>query len=160
MPFELICPSSTSTTTRTFLAACPSSSPSFVLVQPLVSSPRQLPQLSHCLVSRSFSSFIHSFNHVHHKDQQTENENEKKALLSGSLPSFFDVIENFDAKQTKLSTWVHEYRNSFPSNKIVFYGDDTWLNVLGTSLFDRYEGTSSFFVSVCVSSFFPFHFAS
>ncbi|OKL56752.1 hypothetical protein UA08_07882 [Talaromyces atroroseus] len=73
-----------------------------------------------------------------------------KAITTGSVPSFSDVVLNI-AESESMSTLVHQdtiitQLKSGLSGKLLMYGDDTWLNLFpGT--FDRYDGTSSFFVS-------------
>ena len=74
-----------------------------------------------------------------------------KAITTGSIPSFLDVILNFAESDTTSSlsnqdTWLSQLKNR-PSGKLVMYGDDTWLKLF-PSMFARADGTSSFFVSV------------
>lgn len=87
-----------------------------------------------------------------------------KALTTGSVPSFLDLILNFAESDTSSSlaaqdTWLSQIKSARNGN-IVFYGDDTWLKLFppnastGQSFFAREDGTSSFFVSV---SAFPQH---
>ncbi|KAL9640491.1 MAG: hypothetical protein Q9164_000241 [Protoblastenia rupestris] len=73
-----------------------------------------------------------------------------KAITTGSIPSFLDVILNFAESDTTSSlsnqdTWLSQLKNR-PSGKLVMYGDDTWLKLF-PSMFARADGTSSFFVS-------------
>jgi len=74
-----------------------------------------------------------------------------KAITTGSIPSFLDVILNFAESDTSSSlatqdTWLAQMKAK-KSGKMIMYGDDTWLKLFpGT--FDRSDGTSSFFVSV------------
>lgn len=74
-----------------------------------------------------------------------------KAMTTGSIPSFLDVILNFAESDTSSSlatqdTWPAQLRAK-PGGKLIMYGDDTWLKLFpGT--FSRSDGTSSFFVSV------------
>ncbi|KAL2754661.1 hypothetical protein ACRALDRAFT_2109081 [Sodiomyces alcalophilus JCM 7366] len=73
-----------------------------------------------------------------------------KAITTGSIPSFLDVILNFDEadKSSTLSTqdtWLAQMKSK-ASGKLVMYGDDTWLKLFPDT-FDRADGTSSFFVS-------------
>ncbi|EEC01430.1 conserved hypothetical protein [Ixodes scapularis] len=67
-----------------------------------------------------------------------------KTLLTGTVPGFGDVLLNFNADVLHDDNLVHQARAS--GKKTVFYGDDTWLRIL-PGCFDRYEGTTSFFVS-------------
>ena len=74
-----------------------------------------------------------------------------KALTTGSVPSFLDLILNFAESDTTSSlatqdTWLAQIRAK--GGKIVFYGDDTWLKLFPGDFFARADGTSSFFVSV------------
>lgn len=75
-----------------------------------------------------------------------------KALTTGSVPSFVDLILNFAESDTTSSlagqdTWLAQLRAR--GDKLVFYGDDTWLKLFpGEDFFLRNDGTSSFFVSV------------
>ena len=74
-----------------------------------------------------------------------------KAITTGSIPSFLDVILNFAESDTSSSlatqdTWPAQLRAK-PGGKLVMYGDDTWLKLF-PGMFSRSDGTSSFFVSV------------
>lgn len=74
-----------------------------------------------------------------------------KALTTGSVPSFLDLILNFAESDTSSSlatqdTWLAQIRAQ--GRKLVFYGDDTWLKLFPGDFFSRVDGTSSFFVSV------------
>ncbi|KAF2755933.1 alkaline phosphatase-like protein [Pseudovirgaria hyperparasitica] len=73
-----------------------------------------------------------------------------KAITTGSIPSFLDVIMNFaesDDSSTLANqdTWLAQMKAK-PDGKLVMYGDDTWLRLF-PGFFDREDGTSSFFVS-------------
>lgn len=66
-----------------------------------------------------------------------------KALTTGSVPQFIDVILNLLNTESATDSIIHEaVRNG---KKIVFYGDDTWLK-LYPNIFLRSEGTTSFYV--------------
>ncbi|CAA91096.1 Pig-G, CP2 mannose-ethanolamine phosphotransferase GPI anchor biosynthesis protein Gpi7 [Schizosaccharomyces pombe] len=72
-----------------------------------------------------------------------------KALTTGTIPGFLDVLLNIAESDTGSSieaqdSWVYQL-NSF-NKKIEFYGDDTWLKLF-PSAFSKFEGTTSFFVS-------------
>ncbi|KAK2024357.1 GPI ethanolamine phosphate transferase [Colletotrichum zoysiae] len=73
-----------------------------------------------------------------------------KAITTGSIPSFLDVILNLDEADTSSTlaaqdTWLAQMKAK-EAGKLVMYGDDTWLKLFpGT--FDRADGTSSFFVA-------------
>ncbi|OLN81583.1 GPI ethanolamine phosphate transferase 2 [Colletotrichum chlorophyti] len=73
-----------------------------------------------------------------------------KAITTGSIPSFLDVILNFDEGDTSSTlsaqdTWLAQMKAK-QSGKLVMYGDDTWLKLFPDT-FDRTDGTSSFFVA-------------
>ena len=73
-----------------------------------------------------------------------------KAITTGSIPSFLDVILNFAESDTTSSlsgqdTWLSQLRD-VPNGKLVMYGDDTWLKLFPNT-FARTDGTTSFFVS-------------
>lgn len=74
-----------------------------------------------------------------------------KAITTGSIPSFLDMILNFAESDTTSSlanqdTWLAQM-NKQSDSMAVMYGDDTWLKLF-PDIFGRAEGTSSFFVSV------------
>jgi ethanolamine phosphate transferase 2 subunit G len=73
-----------------------------------------------------------------------------KAITTGSVPSFLDVVLNF-AESDTTSTLAHQdswlaQSRAKPGAKLVMYGDDTWLKLF-PGFFDRADGTTSFFVS-------------
>lgn len=74
-----------------------------------------------------------------------------KAITTGSIPSFLDVILNFAESDTTSNlanqdNWLAQLKNKRGGN-LVMYGDDTWLKLFPDT-FSRVDGTSSFFVSV------------
>lgn len=74
-----------------------------------------------------------------------------KAITTGSVPSFLDVILNFAESDRTSSletqdTWLAQLKAK-RDGRLVLYGDDTWLKLFPTT-FSRADGTSSFFVSV------------
>ena len=74
-----------------------------------------------------------------------------KAITTGSIPSFLDVILNFAESDTTSTlatqdTWLAQMMAK-RTGKMVMYGDDTWLKLFPET-FDRADGTSSFFVAV------------
>ena len=74
-----------------------------------------------------------------------------KAITTGSVPSFLDVILNLDEADTSSTlsaqdTWLAQMKAK-QTGKLLMYGDDTWLKLFPDT-FDRADGTSSFFVSV------------
>lgn len=74
-----------------------------------------------------------------------------KAITTGSIPSFVDLILNFDEADTSSTlaaqdTWLSQLKAK-DTGKLLMYGDDTWLKLFPET-FDRHDGTSSFFVAV------------
>lgn len=79
-----------------------------------------------------------------------------KSITTGSVPSFVDLILNFDEADTSSTlaaqdTWLAQLKRK-DAGKLILYGDDTWLKLFPET-FDRHDGTSSFFVSVRNFSF-------
>ncbi|KAK1236825.1 hypothetical protein MKX07_005944 [Trichoderma sp. CBMAI-0711] len=73
-----------------------------------------------------------------------------KAITTGSIPSFVDLILNFDEADTSSTlaaqdTWLSQLKAK-DTGKLLMYGDDTWLKLFPET-FDRHDGTSSFFVA-------------
>ncbi|EXJ72454.1 uncharacterized protein A1O5_04958 [Cladophialophora psammophila CBS 110553] len=72
-----------------------------------------------------------------------------KAITTGSVPSFVDLILNFAESDTTSTlkdqdTWLAQLRAK--GGRLVMYGDDTWLRLF-PDFFTRADGTTSFFVS-------------
>ncbi|KOC15507.1 GPI ethanolamine phosphate transferase 2 [Aspergillus flavus AF70] len=72
-----------------------------------------------------------------------------KAITTGSVPSFLDVILNIAEADTSSTlmhqdTWLAQLKAK--GGKLVMYGDDTWLKLF-PGMFHRADGTTSFFVS-------------
>lgn len=73
-----------------------------------------------------------------------------KAITTGSVPSFLDLVLNFAESDTSSTlatqdSWLAQLKAN-PNGKLVMYGDDTWLRLF-PDFFDRADGTTSFFVS-------------
>lgn len=73
-----------------------------------------------------------------------------KAITTGSVPSFLDLVLNFAESDTTSTlaaqdSWLAQLRAK-PDSKLVMYGDDTWLRLF-PGFFERADGTTSFFVS-------------
>ena len=74
-----------------------------------------------------------------------------KAMTTGSVPSFLDVILNFAESDTTSTlalqdNWPSQLQRKTDGKHLVMYGDDTWLKLF-PGMFARSDGTSSFFVS-------------
>lgn len=59
------------------------------------------------------------------------------------VPSFIDVILNFGTTEVRHDSIIHRAFNA--NDKILFYGDDTWIKLFPNK-FVRQDGTTSFFV--------------
>ncbi|KAL1963199.1 hypothetical protein VTN77DRAFT_8632 [Rasamsonia byssochlamydoides] len=73
-----------------------------------------------------------------------------KAITTGSVPSFSDVILNLAESEsmsdlTYQDTILAQFKARL-KGRLVMYGDDTWLKLFPHT-FDRADGTTSFFVS-------------
>lgn len=73
-----------------------------------------------------------------------------KAITTGSVPSFLDVVLNFAESDTSSTlaqqdSWLAQSRAK-ENASLVMYGDDTWLKLF-PGFFARADGTTSFFVS-------------
>ncbi|XP_042903555.2 uncharacterized protein [Parasteatoda tepidariorum] len=66
-----------------------------------------------------------------------------KTLMTGKTSNFIDIINNFNAKELKEDTFLHQAKSR--GLKAIFYGDETWLKIY-PNFFIRSEGTHSFFV--------------
>lgn len=78
-----------------------------------------------------------------------------KAITTGSIPSFVDLILNINEADTSSTlsaqdTWLSQLKAKY-TGKLIMYGDDTWLKLFPET-FDRHDGTSSFFVAVRLRS--------
>ncbi|CEL01568.1 Putative Gpi ethanolamine phosphate transferase [Aspergillus calidoustus] len=72
-----------------------------------------------------------------------------KAITTGSVPSFLDVILNIAESDTSSTlahqdTWLAQIKAK--NERLIMYGDDTWLKLF-PGMFSRADGTTSFFVS-------------
>ncbi|TGZ82080.1 alkaline phosphatase-like protein [Ascodesmis nigricans] len=72
-----------------------------------------------------------------------------KAITTGSVPGFLDMILSFAESDTSSTlatqdTWLAQVRAR--GGDLVMYGDDTWLRIF-PGMFKRHDGTTSFFVS-------------
>lgn len=67
-----------------------------------------------------------------------------KALMSGTIPGFIDVILNFGSKELQEDNLIEQWKRH--NRNVIMYGDDTWLKLFPNH-FSRSEGTTSFFVS-------------
>lgn len=71
------------------------------------------------------------------------------------IPSFIDVVLNFGSKPVNGDSVLLQAKRA--GYKSVFYGDDTWITLF-PSIFDRYDGTTSFFVTDFTEVFSVFIF--
>ncbi|XP_036424535.1 GPI ethanolamine phosphate transferase 2 [Colossoma macropomum] len=67
-----------------------------------------------------------------------------KALTTGSIPGFIDVVMNLNSPALLEDNLIWQAKNS--GKRIIFYGDDTWVRLFPKH-FMEYDGTTSFFVS-------------
>nr|XP_033772681.1 GPI ethanolamine phosphate transferase 2 isoform X2 [Geotrypetes seraphini] len=67
-----------------------------------------------------------------------------KALMTGSIPGFIDVIMNLNSPALLEDNLIWQAKTA--GKRMIFYGDDTWLRLFPKH-FVEYDGTTSFFVS-------------
>ncbi|XP_036057603.1 GPI ethanolamine phosphate transferase 2 isoform X3 [Onychomys torridus] len=67
-----------------------------------------------------------------------------KALMTGSLPGFVDVIRNLNSPVLLEDNVIRQAKAA--GKRMIFYGDETWLKLFPKH-FVEYDGTTSFFVS-------------
>ncbi|KAK9480900.1 alkaline-phosphatase-like protein [Lipomyces japonicus] len=74
-----------------------------------------------------------------------------KGLTTGSVANFLDAVLNIAESDESSSlqnfdNWLVQFKRRKQGGKLIMFGDDTWLKLF-PGLFDRSDGTSSFFVS-------------
>ncbi|XP_025905725.1 GPI ethanolamine phosphate transferase 2 isoform X2 [Nothoprocta perdicaria] len=67
-----------------------------------------------------------------------------KALMTGSIPGFIDIIVNLNSPALLEDNLIWQAKTA--GKRIIFYGDDTWVKLFPKH-FVEYDGTTSFFVS-------------
>ncbi|XP_053321061.1 GPI ethanolamine phosphate transferase 2 [Spea bombifrons] len=67
-----------------------------------------------------------------------------KALMTGSIPGFIDVVLNLNSQELLEDNLIWQAKKA--GKRIIFYGDDTWVRLFPKH-FVEYDGTTSFFVS-------------
>lgn len=67
-----------------------------------------------------------------------------KALMTGSLPGFVDVVRNLNSPTLLEDNVITQAKAA--GKRIIFYGDETWVKLFPKH-FVEYDGTTSFFVS-------------
>ncbi|XP_057706995.1 GPI ethanolamine phosphate transferase 2 [Corythoichthys intestinalis] len=67
-----------------------------------------------------------------------------KAITTGSIPGFIDVVINLNSPALMEDSLLWQAKTA--GKKMIFYGDDTWVRLFPKH-FMEYDGTTSFFVS-------------
>ncbi|XP_016051348.1 PREDICTED: GPI ethanolamine phosphate transferase 2 isoform X2 [Miniopterus natalensis] len=67
-----------------------------------------------------------------------------KAMMTGRLPGFVDVIRNLNSPALLEDNIITQAKEA--GKRIIFYGDETWVKLFPKH-FVEYDGTTSFFVS-------------
>lgn len=70
-----------------------------------------------------------------------------KALISGTIPSYADIVYNLVSKVSSFEDDNIVKIAQAHNKTLVFYGDDTWLSLFDRSTFKRSQETLSFFAS-------------
>lgn len=68
----------------------------------------------------------------------------QQSIVTGSIPGFMDVIENFGAGELADDNIIQRW--AAQGRRIHFYGDDTWLKLFPRQ-FSKHQVVTSFFVS-------------
>lgn len=68
-----------------------------------------------------------------------------KAMTSGAIPSFLDVVLNLGSPEMKLDTFLHQM--VLQQQNIVFYGDNTWTKMFPTTFLRKGENVDSLYVN-------------
>lgn len=73
-------------------------------------------------------------------------------MTTGTNPSFLDLFLNLADSEDALTlmhedSWLHRLKEKYPTRKLAFYGDHTWLQLF-PSIFDRSDTVSTFFLPV------------
>uniref|UniRef100_A0A182FLN6 GPI ethanolamine phosphate transferase 2 C-terminal domain-containing protein n=1 Tax=Anopheles albimanus TaxID=7167 RepID=A0A182FLN6_ANOAL len=68
-----------------------------------------------------------------------------KALTSGALPSFVDVVLNLGCSEMTLDTFLYQMKQQ--QQRIVFYGDNTWTHMFPDMFVRNGANDDSFFVN-------------
>ncbi|XP_022198199.2 GPI ethanolamine phosphate transferase 2 isoform X2 [Nilaparvata lugens] len=66
-----------------------------------------------------------------------------KAVMTGSVSNFIDVVMNFGSPELQEDNVIYQLSERY---NVTFFGDDTWLKLFPKK-FTRSEGTTSFYVS-------------
>ncbi|XP_055034649.2 GPI ethanolamine phosphate transferase 2 [Misgurnus anguillicaudatus] len=67
-----------------------------------------------------------------------------KALTTGSIPGFIDVVMNLNSPALLEDNLIWQAKTA--GKRIIFYGDDTWVRLFPKHFMEQ-DGTTSFFVS-------------
>lgn len=67
-----------------------------------------------------------------------------KALTTGSIPGFIDVVMNLNSPVLLEDNLIWQAKSA--GKRIIFYGDDTWVRLFPKHFMEQ-DGTTSFFVS-------------
>ncbi|TRY75578.1 hypothetical protein TCAL_11431 [Tigriopus californicus] len=67
-----------------------------------------------------------------------------KALTTGGIPGFVDVVMNFGSNVLQEDNLIHQWKQA--GRRLNMFGDDIWLKLFPDS-FSRSDGTTSFFVA-------------
>lgn len=78
-----------------------------------------------------------------------------KAMTTGSVPQFIDVLYNFASTEIMEDSFLHRAKDM--KKNITFYGDDTWIK-LYPNMFLRSEGVTSFFVTDYTEVLFHYYY--
>ncbi|XP_069193929.1 GPI ethanolamine phosphate transferase 2-like isoform X1 [Procambarus clarkii] len=105
----------------------------------LVSTPQPLMPHLHGLLAKE-----EAHGYILHTATPTVTLPRIKSLVTGSIPGFMDIIENFGAGELTDDNLIRRWVDA--GKRIYFYGDDTWLKLF-PSQFSKHDAVTSFFVT-------------
>lgn len=68
-----------------------------------------------------------------------------KAITTGSIPNFIDVILNLGSSKLNIDSLLHQINDA--NGKIVFAGDNTWTKMFPDMFVRKYENDDSLYVN-------------
>eukprot|EP01080_Neovahlkampfia_damariscottae_P001311 gene1311-11394_t len=68
-----------------------------------------------------------------------------KAMTSGIMPGFLDVVYNLNSQEFKQDNWLHQMKSQ--NKTIILFGDETWKKLYPSYLDSKSDPTTSFFVT-------------
>merc|ERR1711956_161415 len=100
------------------------------------------PRFGVCMISLKMKALVNAF--LARANTPTVTLPRIKALMSGTIPGFIDVVLNFGSSKFEGDNLIEQWKMA--NRNLTMFGDDTWLKLFPDH-FLRSDGTNSFFVS-------------